>query len=32
MTREEAIRFMRGEGCPTCKFGREIPKWKNEEH
>jgi hypothetical protein len=22
---------MRGEGCPVCKFGREIPKWRDNE-
>ena len=25
MTKEEAERFMRGEGCPVCKFGEECP-------
>jgi hypothetical protein len=32
MTREDALRFMRGEGCPVCEYGKKIPKWKNEEH
>jgi Zn ribbon nucleic-acid-binding protein len=31
MTREEAIRFMRGEGCPTCEYGKKIPKWRDNE-
>jgi len=24
MTKEEAERFMRGEGCPCCKFGKKT--------
>lgn len=33
MTSEEKERFLRGEGCPCCKFGeklngKEVPLWK----
>jgi hypothetical protein len=24
MTREEAIKFVKGEGCPSCHFGKDI--------
>jgi hypothetical protein len=30
MTREEAKRFLRGEGCPCCNFGRKREKYHKE--
>lgn len=27
MTPEEKDRFLRGEGCPSCKFGEREKKW-----
>jgi len=26
MSPEEARRFLRGEGCPSCKFGEAVPE------
>jgi len=26
MSPDEARRFLRGEGCPSCKFGEAIPE------
>jgi hypothetical protein len=31
MTPEERRRFLRGEGCPICDFGRKIKKTKKEQ-
>jgi hypothetical protein len=28
MTQEEAIRFVKGEGCPSCHFGKDKEKLK----
>jgi len=31
MTKEEAKRFLNGEGCPCCDFGREVPEGQTHE-